>query len=432
VTNKIFLTGAQVYHRGEFLPLDILVENGKIAALHRRDKEEHKLKAGVKKVDLSGKIITLGFVDMHEHLREPGQEYKEDIESGTTAARAGGFTHVVAMANTSPVLDTVAKVKDLAVRIKNKALVNTYTFVAITKNLAGEELTEIEALNKQPIVMGFSDDGKGLQNEAMMLKAMKAIKKVGGLISMHCEINREIKAGGCINEGVASRRLGLVGINNASEYKEVARDLRLAKKVGGRYHIEHISTRESVALLRRAKAEGVKNVSGETTPHYLLLTDEEIKSDDANWKMNPPLRSRADRQAVIEGVRDGTISVIATDHAPHAVAEKNQGFAKSAFGIIGNQWAFSLLYSRLVVTGILSLETILRALTVGPAKVLGLKDHVLAVGKPANLTVLDLAAEWKITKNGLLSKAQNSPFIGAKGYGKVWGVVIKGKLYVND
>jgi dihydroorotase len=368
---------------------------------------------------------------MHEHLREPGQEHKEDIGTGTASARAGGFTHVVAMANTTPVLDTVARVRDFAARAQSKAQVNTYTFVAITHDLAGEKLTGIPALSQEKVVVGFSDDGKGMQNEAKMSQALAAVKKVKGLVSMHCELNNQLQPGASINEGNASKRLKLVGINNASEYKEVERDLKLALAIGTRFHIDHISTKESVAALRAAKKTGATHVSGETAPHYLLLCDRDIKKDDANWKMNPPLRALADKKAVLAGLIDGTISVIATDHAQHALSEKNQGFAKSMFGIIGNQWAFSLLYDRLVRRKKLKLTTLLKALSTGPAKVLGWSQHEFAAGRDANLTILDLNAPWQIKKNTLLSKASNSPFIGASGRGKVWGTLVNGELLIN-
>jgi dihydroorotase len=426
------LSGGEVLLANKLQKRELVIENGLVKQIAARGQKLVGVRGGLKVIDLTGKIITRGFIDLHEHLREPGQEEKEDIASGTAAARAGGFTQIVAMANTNPVLDSAARARQWQGLAAKKAVVKTYTFAAITKNLEGKELSEIEKLAKQKGVVGFSDDGKGIADVKIMKRALEKIKAVDGLVSMHCEVGAQIAPGGCINQGVASKKFGLVGIDNLSEAMEVERDLNLAAKIGTRFHVEHISTRESVAALRRAKKQNPHaNLSGETAPHYLLLSDADIPSDDANWKMNPPLRTRADRQAVRAGLVDGTISVIATDHAPHTRAEKTQGFAHAPFGIIGNQWAFALLYDRLVRTKKVPLLTILAALTSGPAKVLRWQEEIKE-GAVADLTILDLQKKWQITEAGLLSKAANTPFLGAQGEGGVWGVMIEGKLWCND
>lgn len=439
---KYWLAGGKVWRAKRWRAEDILIENGKITAFvtrtAKRKKELTETKIPI--IDVAGKMVTIGWIDLHEHLREPGQEYKEDIASGTASARAGGFTRVVAMANTNPVLDDEKKGRQWVKLVREKARVKTYTVAAITKDLKGEELTDIASLNKIPEIVGWSDDGKGVQSEVMMREAMKKVALLGGLVLLHCEVNQELKPGACLNEGKKAAALNLIGINNWSEALEVERNLNLAIQTGVRCHIQHLSTIESLIALKKAQRELKKGkgkgnfttvISAETAPHYLLLSDEDIPGDDANWKMNPPLRNKADKKALIAALNEGVITVIATDHAPHSREEKSSGFAKSPFGIIGNQWAISCLYEKLVLTKKVKWETILQAITTGPANVLNWSDYDLKIGLEAEITIFDPEANWEIKEAGLLSKSANTPFLGQKGRGKVWGTIIDGVLERN-
>ncbi len=437
-----WLVGGKVWRTQQWREEDVLIENGKIARFATRAAALKKelAKTTIPIIEVTGKMLTIGWIDLHEHLREPGQEYKEDINSGTASARAGGFTRVIAMANTNPVLDTVEKGRQWVKLAQKKAKVKTYTVATITKDLQGEELTDFAALNKIPEIIGWSDDGKGVQNEIIMREAMKKVALLGGLVLLHCEVNQELKPGACMNEGKKAAELNLIGINNWSEALEVERNLNLARQTGARCHIQHLSTIESLIALKKVQRELKKSaikgnltttISAETAPHYLLLSDEDIPSDDANWKMNPPLRNKADKEALIAALNEGAITVIATDHAPHSKEEKSHGFAQSPFGIIGNQWAISCLYEKLVLSKKVAWETILRAITTGPAKVLNWDNYDLIVGMEAEITIFDPEAIWQIKEENLLSKSANTPFLGQKGRGKVWGTIIDGVLERN-
>ena len=420
--NKILFKNGQVFYHDQLQKLDVLIEGDTIKAIESLIED---LEASV--IDLNGKLLSPGFIDIHTHLREPGFEYKETVLTGTKSALYGGYSTIVAMANTKPCMDDIETIERLENIIKKDACVHTYTYSAITTDLAGKELVNMEANQTNNIVVGFSDDGKGVQSHDMMEKAMKKVKELDSIIVAHCEDESELKPGGCIHEGIYAKEHQLVGINNESEYKQVARDLDLVRQIHNRYHVCHVSTHQTVDLLRKAKQEGL-SVSGEASPHHLVLTDENIKNCDPNYKMNPPLRSKEDREALIKGLNDGTLQVIATDHAPHSEEEKNQTIVKAPFGIIGLQHCFPLVYTYAVKTGETTLETVLKALTSGPAKVLHFKD-CFEVGQKANLCVFDLNERFVIKKEDLVSKASNTPFIGYPCYGKIKYNMIDGKLY---
>ena len=420
--NKVLFKNGQVFYHDQIQALDVLVEGDLIKAIEPSIEDQE---ASV--IDLNGKLLSPGFVDIHTHLREPGFEYKETVLTGTKSALYGGYSTIVAMANTKPCMDDIETIERLENIIKKDACVHTYTYSAITTDLAGKELVDMEANKVNNIVVGFSDDGKGVQSNEMMEKAMKKVKEIDSIIVAHCEDESELKPGGCIHEGIYAKEHQLVGINNESEYKQVARDLDLVRQIHNRYHVCHVSTHQTVDLIRKAKQEGL-SVSGEASPHHLVLTDENIKNCDPNYKMNPPLRSKEDREALIKGLNDGTLQVIATDHAPHSEEEKNQTIVKAPFGIIGLQHCFPLVYTYVVKTGETTLETVLKALTSGPAKVLHFTD-CFEVGQKANLCVFDLNEKFVIKKEDLVSKASNTPFIGYPCYGKIKYNMIDGKLY---
>ena len=399
------LKNAMLYRRQKLECCDIYVENGIIKSIAQDIDQD------VETIDLKGQLVSHNFIDMHTHLREPGFEHKETIATGTEAALYGGYGSVVAMANTMPCMDNQETIDDFKQRVLKDGKVNVYTYSAITKGLKGLELVDMENIVDNSIVLGFSDDGKGVQSDEMMELAMQLASNIDSIIVAHCEDESELH-GGCIHDGQYAKEHGLIGINNASEFKQVARDLELVRIYKNRYHVCHISTKETVELLRQAKKEGLR-VSGEAAPHHLILTDENIKDCHPNYKMNPPLRSKEDLEALIAGLNDGTITVIATDHAPHSREEKEKHISKAPFGIIGIQQAFSLLYTYLVLKELVSLETILDALTTGPAKVLRL-DAEVEEGKVANLCIFDLSRKYTISEENNKSKSANTPFLGVE------------------
>ena len=415
--DTVLLKEAYLYKDGVFKECDLLIEEGIIT------KMGEALSYHGKVIDCKGKLVCHNFIDMHVHLREPGFEYKETIDTGSLSALYGGYGIICAMANTNPCMDDVETIKDFTNRVKKDAHVKVYTYSAITEDLKGERLVDMKENIKQPIVIGFSDDGRGVQKNDMMDSAMKMAKEIDSMIVAHCEDESELH-GGCIHEGSYARKHNLIGINSASEYKQVARDLDIVRKYHNRYHICHMSTKETVELLRKAKSEGL-NVSGEACPHHLILTDENIKDCHPNYKMNPPLRSKEDHDALIKGLNDHTITVISTDHAPHSREEKNQSIQKAPFGIIGVQHSFSLLYTYLVKRNLVKLETILDAMTRGPGEVIGV-DVSIMIGQKANLCIIDLNQEYEIKEEDLKSKACNTPFIGVNVYGKILYNIVDG------
>ena len=356
-----------------------------------------------------------GFCDVHVHFREPGFSYKETILSGTRAAARGGYTAVCTMPNLDPVPDSVEHLQVQRELIERDAVIAVYPYAAITVGEKGEELADLDGLADQ--VIAFSDDGHGVQNDDRMREAMRRAKALGKMIVAHCEDNRLLR-GGYIHDGAYAAAHGHRGICSESEWGQIARDLKLAEETGCAYHVCHISTKESVQLIREAKARGV-NVSCETAPHYLLLDENDLQ-EDGRFKMNPPLRAREDREALIEGLLDGTIDAIATDHAPHSAEEKSRGLAGSAFGIVGIETAFPLLYTGLVKTGVLSLEALVDLLTVKPRNRFG-----IPLGN--DFSIWDLERETIIDPADFLSKGRATPFAGQKVFGKCLLTVHDGK-----
>ncbi|WP_087972975.1 dihydroorotase [Oceanobacillus rekensis] len=358
-------------------------------------------------IDLEGKLVLPGFIDVHIHLREPGGEHKETIVTGTEAAARGGYTTVCAMPNTNPVPDSKEALKGILDKIETDAVVRVLPYAAITKGLKGEERTNIKDLSEIG-AFAFTDDGVGIQTADQMLCAMKEAAASGKAIVAHCEDN-SIVYGGVVHDGEVSTRLNLPGIPSISESVQIARDVLLAEKAGCHYHVCHVSTKESVRVIRDAKNAGI-NVTAEVTPHHLLMNEEDILADDANYKMNPPLRSIEDQNALLEGLSDGTIDFIATDHAPHAVDEKAQGFLKAPFGIVGLETAFPLLYTNLVKTGKITLHQLVEWMTTKPAEVFNLPYGILEEGSVADITVVDLEKEAVIDRRTFYSKGKNTPF----------------------
>ncbi len=360
-------------------------------------------------------MIFPGFCDVHVHLRQPGFSYKETIKSGTQASAHGGYTTVFSMPNLKPVPDSAEHLKEQLYIIKKDAVINVLPYGAITVGQNGEELSDMEGMAKD--VIAFSDDGRGVQSEEMMKEAMLRAKALGKIIVAHCEDN-SLLHGGYIHDGVYASKHSHRGICSESEWKPIKRDLELCRQTGCAYHVCHISCKESVELIRQAKAQGV-NVTCETGPHYLILTDEDLK-EDGRFKMNPPLRSKEDRQALIEGVSDGTIDMIATDHAPHSQEEKSRGLEKSAFGIVGIETAFQLLYTHLVKKNIISLERLVELLAVNPRKRFGLEyDN--------SFTVWDLDKKTVINPSDFLSMGKATPFEGEEVFGECELTVCNGK-----
>ncbi|MFD1171991.1 dihydroorotase [Oceanobacillus picturae] len=358
-------------------------------------------------IDCEGNLLLPGFIDVHIHLREPGGEHKETIKTGTKAAARGGFTTVCAMPNTNPVPDDVQSVHSLLEKIKTEAEVRVLPYAAITKGLQGKEITDISMLSQEG-VFAFTDDGVGIQTADFMLQAMKQAAATGKAIVAHCEDN-SIVYGGVMHDGEVSKKLGLPGIPSLSESVQIARDVLLAEAAGCHYHVCHVSTKESVRVIRDAKKAGI-HVTAEVTPHHLLLDETAVKEDDANYKMNPPLRAVADKEALLAGLMDGTIDFIATDHAPHAEDEKAKGFQGAPFGIVGLETAFPLLYTHLVQTEKCTLQQLVDWLTVRPAEVFNLPYGKVAEGMAADLTLVDLNKQEKIDTTNFLSKGKNTPF----------------------
>lgn len=402
--------------------LDILVEGEKIVKI------APNLTAypDTEVINAQGKIVTPGLIDMHVHLREPGFEDKEDIVSGTKSAAAGGFTSVACMPNTNPVIDSQAVVEFIKAKAKTEGSVNVYPIGAITKGLEGKELTEVAYLYKSGIV-ALSDDGKPVMNSEVMRRALEYSKMFKLPIICHCE-DENLAADGMMNEGEMSTILGLKGIPNVAESVMVARDILLAQMVGGPVHIAHVSAKESVELIRRAKEQGVL-VTAEAAPHHFTLTDEAVSSFDTATKVNPPLRKEEDLEAVQKGLQDGTIDVIATDHAPHTKEEKAVEYLYAPCGMVGLETALPLVLMKLVQPGILTLAEAIAKLTVNPAKILGLTNKgSLEVGMDADITIMDLEQEWIVDREKLVSKGKNTPFHGWQMRGKAVATIVGGEI----
>lgn len=403
---------------GEQLPHEILIEEGQIVKIAQKIDE-----TVCEEIDGRGKLALPGFIDLHIHLREPGGEHKETIETGTKAAARGGFTTVAAMPNTNPVPDHQEILDTLFEKIEKDAVVRVLPYASITKGLEGKELTDMESMKH---AFAFTDDGVGIQTADMMLQAMKRAAKLNKAVVAHCEDN-SIVYGGVVHDGEVSERLDLPGLPGISESVQIARDVLLAEAAGCHYHVCHVSTKESVRVIRDAKRAGIR-VTAEVTPHHLLLNEEDIISDDPNYKMNPPLRAKEDQKALLEGLLDGTIDFIATDHAPHAEEEKAQGFLHAPFGIVGLETVFPLLYTHLVKTGTLSLNQLVDYLTVIPANVFNLPYGRLEENLPADIVLVDLENETIIDKHDFLSKGKNTPFHDWKVFGEPVLTIVHGKV----
>ena len=370
--------------------------------------------------DSSEYAVLPGFCDVHVHFREPGFSYKETIKTGSLASACGGYTDVCTMPNLNPCPDSIENLGKQLDIINRDAVIGVHPFGTITVGQKGEELSDIEGMANS--VCGFSDDGRGVQNDEMMKKAMLKAKALGKIISAHCEVN-SLLFGGYIHDGAYAKQNGHKGICSESEYAQIKRDIELVKETGCSYHVCHISTKESVDIIRQAKKDGV-DITCETGPHYLVFCDEDLK-EDGKWKMNPPLRSRDDMEALIEGVRDGTIDMIATDHAPHSAEEKGRGLEKSAFGIVGIETAFPVIYTHLVKTGIISKQRLVELLCDNPRRRFSLPQSGFSIWK--------LDEEFTVDPNKFLSLGRATPFEGQKLFGKCVATVCNGKVaYLNS
>jgi dihydroorotase len=400
--------------------LDVRIDDGVIAALGSGlDTNSHRV------LDAEGLLLAPAFVDPHVHLRTPGREDEETVASGTAAAAAGGYCAILAMPNTDPVVDSAATLGALVVRARSEAEVPIGFFAAITKGQGGSELTEMGELADAGAA-GFTDDGLPVASPGLMRRALQYGALTGRRLSLHCE-ETTLSRSGQMHEGEVSAELGFTGYPSVAESLMVERDLALAAYERQPLHLLHLSAWESVQALRRARDEGVQ-ATGEVTPHHLCLTDEAVRSLDPNVKMNPPLRSASDRTALIEGLKDGTITAIATDHAPHARHEKEVPFEAAPFGVIGLETAFAALYTRLVEPGVLPLETLLERMSAGPARAYGLDEPKIAVGAAANLVLLDLSASYRITAESFRSRSVNSWLLGETVKGKVRATIAAGRL----
>lgn len=405
---KILLNQMTVFRKGTAQKLSVLVEDGRIVSLSPNTPPV----SGARVIELKNGTLFPGFVDVHVHLREPGFSYKETIAAGTRAAAHGGFTAVCPMPNLKPVPDSLENLQPQLDLIRRDGAVHVYPYGAITVGEKGEALADLEGL--APHVVAFSDDGKGVQTQETMRQAMLRAKALRKLIVAHCE-DESLVGGGYIHDGAYARAHGHRGNPSASEWKQVERDLKLVEETGCAYHVCHVSTKESVELIRQAKARGL-DVTCETAPHYLVFNDTMLQ-EEGRFKMNPPIRSEADRQALLAGIQDGTVDMIATDHAPHAPEEKAGGLEKSLNGIVGLETAFPVLYTHLVRPGILSLETLIDLMHTNPARRFGI-GAPLEEGAPADLTVFDLDAQYTIRPEDFLSRGKSSPFAGERVFGK--------------
>lgn len=412
---KTLYTNAVIYTGGRFAAGEFAVEGGRIVPVAGA--------APDRTVDLGGRHVIPGLVDVHVHLREPGFSQKETIASGTAAAARGGYTTVCSMPNLNPAPDTPQTLRAQTDIIRRDAVVRVVPYGCITMGQRGcGRLVDFAAL--APEVVGFSDDGRGVQSDGLMEEAMRRAAQVGKPVVAHCEVD-DLLRGGYIHDGEYCRAHGHKGICSESEWRQVERDIALAEKTGCQYHVCHVSTRESVELVRRAKARGLR-VSCETAPHYLLLCDEDLQ-EDGRFKMNPPLRSRADREALVAGLQDGTIEVIATDHAPHTAAEKARGLAGSAMGVVGLECAFAVLNTALVGRGIISFARLVEAMAVAPRRIFSLGGGTIAAGEPADLTAVDTERAGTVDPDRFLSMGRSTPFAGMAVRGEVMLTLVGGR-----
>ncbi|MGL9904803.1 dihydroorotase [Enterococcus sp. DIV0802c] len=419
---KTLIKNGQINTRNnETTPAEIWIENGKIKAIGEGFSEAEFDEV----FDAKGQLITPGLVDVHVHLREPGFTYKETIAAGTKAAARGGFTTVCAMPNLNPVPDTPEKLEQVYDLIKRDAVVKVLQYAPITENLRSEVLVDQEAMIKAG-AFAFTNDGVGVQTAGTMYQAMKEAAKNNKALVAHTE-DESLLFGGVMHAGDKAKELGLPGILSVTESSQIARDLLLAEATGVHYHVCHVSTKESVRVIRNAKKAGI-HVTAEVSPHHLILIDEDIPEDFGFWKMNPPLRGKEDREALIEGLLDGTIDCIATDHAPHGLEEKSKSFLESPFGIVGSETAFQLIYTHFVETNRFTLEQVINWMATKPAEIFQLEAGTLTVGAPADVAIFDIEHSSTIDKKDFLSKGENTPFVGWNVKGETLGTFVDGKL----
>ena len=415
---RFVIKGCEVFTDGRFVPSDVEVDGGIVSRV-----EPGIVPAqGIPVFNFDNCRIVPGLVDVHVHLREPGFSYKETMATGTAAAARGGYTAVSAMPNLDPVPDSAEHLAAELEAIRRGASVAVYPYGALTVGERGEEMADIAALAGS--VAAFSDDGRGVQSADMMRECMRAVAGTGKILAAHCEVNALLN-GGYIHDGEYARAHGHRGICSESEWREVERDLSLAAETGCAFHVCHVSTKESVELIRQAKRRGV-DVTAETAPHYLLLTDADLQ-EDGRFKMNPPLRGEADRAALIEALLDGTIDMIATDHAPHSAEEKSRGLEKSAMGVVGLECAFAVLYTGLVETGVLTLERLTELMSCAPARRFKLPGGEIKAGSPADLAVFDTDTEYTIDPAEFASMGRATPFEGWRVKGKCLMTVCAGR-----
>ena len=421
--SRIVLKGGRVFSGGKSFEADVVVCGDRIAEVT----PEAAILPGDKVVDCRGRWVTAGLVDLHVHLREPGFSSKETIATGTAAAAHGGFTTVCAMPNLEPAPDSLENLRRETAIIERDAVVKVLPYATITRRRAGREIVDFAAL--KPYVAAFSDDGSGVQDDDMMLAAMRAAAANDCIIAAHCEVN-SLLHGGYIHDGAYAAAHGHKGISSESEWRQIERDIKLAEQTGCRYHVCHISTKESVALIRDAKRSGVR-ITCETGPHYLTMCDADLR-EEGRFKMNPPIRSAADRDALIEGAQDGTIDVIATDHAPHTAEEKSRGLAGSAMGVAGLETSFAVIYTKLVMAGIISPERMIELMAEAPRRIFALGGG-LAAGEKADIAVFDLDNEFTVDPATFLSKGRSTPFEGWRLHGQTILTLVDGRTaYRND
>jgi len=401
-------------------PLDILIEDSKISKVAKNIKAQ-----GDSIIDAAGKIVAPGIIDMHVHLRQPGREDKETVATATASAAKGGVTTILAMPNTNPAMDCAESIELLKGIIRKDAKINVLICGTITKARLGQELSDIAALKKSGTI-AISDDGCSVDSDELMLEAFKKAGQAGILTICHSE-DKGFSGKGVINLGFNSTRLGLRGISNASEYKRIERDIKLAEKAGAAVHIAHVSCRESVEIIARAKKKGIK-VTCETAPHYFSLTDEALLGYDTNMKMNPPLRSTEDLAAIKEGLKEGTIDAIASDHAPHTENEKDIEFERAEFGVIGLETELAVAVTELVHSKILDWGELVERFSVNPARILGIDKGTLSEGKIADIVIISPDEEWQVSKGALISKSRNCAFLGRTLKGAVDYTICNGKI----
>lgn len=425
--NSYLLKGGQVFLDNSFKQVDIFIKDGLI-----KDIDENLNEEGIV-IDCTNKIVTPSFIDTHVHFRTPGFSYKEDLVTGSKAALHGGYSHVFEMPNTSPCLDDYETIEEHLKQIEKETLCYVYPFSAASTNLAGKELVAVDKIAKLNIV-GFSDDGKGIQSDELMKEILIEAGKYNKVVSAHCEDEEEFAQGmGAVAIGSTSEKNNMLGINNKSEYAMIQRDINVIEEIDGKYnyqyHVCHISTKESLKIIENAKKQGYK-VSCEVTPHHLISDESIIDVNNSNYKMNPPLRSKDDVNALIKGLNEGSIEVIATDHAPHSEEEKEQSIESAPFGIIGLELAFSLINTYLIKTGKVKLETVLNCLTSNPARLFNV-DIGIVIGKDAHIDVIDLDKKVTYTKDNLKSKSSNTFYLNQELIGQVETVFFKDKVYQN-